>query len=55
MTEWDNYKNLDWRKFQSKMRQPAWVFDTRSIISDEIIRETNLNFWQLGNGNFVNQ
>ena len=35
-----------------QMRKPAWIFDTRSIISSEIIQETNLNFWQLGNGEF---
>ena len=52
MTEWDEYKNLDWKKLQHTMRKPSWVFDTRSVISEEIIRETNLNFWQLGNGQF---
>ena len=50
MTEWDNYKNLDWKKLQHKMRKPSWLFDTRSIVSSEYIKETNLNFWQLGNG-----
>ena len=50
MTEWDEYKNLNWKEFQYKMRTPSWVFDTRSIISEKIIRETNINFWQLGNG-----
>ena len=50
MTEWDEYKKLDWKNLQNKMRKPAWVFDTRSIISESKIKETNLNFWQLGNG-----
>ena len=52
MTEWEEYKNLDWKVLQHKMRKPSWVFDTRSIIATEIIKETNLNFWQLGNGEF---
>ena len=52
MTEWDEYKNLDWKKLQYTMRKPSWVFDTRSVISEEIIKETSLNFWQLGNGQF---
>ena len=52
MTEWDEYKNLDWEKLQYKMRNPCWVFDTRSIISDLIIKKTSINFWQLGNGQF---
>ena len=50
MTEWDDYKNLDWKVLQYKMRKPSWVFDTRSIISESTIKETSLNFWQLGNG-----
>ena len=52
MTEWEDYKNLDWKKLQIKMRKPSWVFDTRSIISPDKIKETDLNFWQLGNGEY---
>ena len=52
MTEWEEYKNLDWKFLQNKMRKPSWVFDTRSIISIQKIKETNLNLWQLGNGEF---
>ena len=28
----------------------AWVFDTRHVISPEIVEESKLNVWQLGNG-----
>ena len=52
MTEWGDYKNIDWENLQHKMRKPSWVFDTRSIISPQKIKQTNLNFWQLGNGEF---
>ena len=52
MTEWDDYKNLDWKSLQYKMRKPSWVFDTRSIISESIIKDTSINFWQLGNGQY---
>ena len=52
MTEWEEYKNLDWKFLQNKMRKPSWLFDTRSIISVQKIKETNLNLWQLGNGEF---
>ncbi len=53
MTEWEEYKNLDWKNLYKKMRKPSWLFDTRSIISFEIIKETDLNFWQLGNGESI--
>ncbi len=53
MTEWDIYKRLDWKKLQNKMRKPSWVFDTRATILETNIKETNLNFWQLGNGQYT--
>ena len=53
MTDWDIYKKLDWKELQNKMRKPSWIFDTRTIILETNIRETNLNFWQLGNGQFT--
>jgi len=37
---------------QYTMRKPSWVFDPRSVISEDIIKQTSLNFWQLGNGQF---
>jgi len=54
LTEWDEYKFLDWSKISSIMNQPAWLFDTRCIINKKEINNTSLNFWQLGDG-FTNQ
>tara|TARA_A100001388_G_scaffold277507_1_gene269053 strand:- start:4119 stop:5471 length:1353 start_codon:yes stop_codon:yes gene_type:complete len=54
LTEWDEYKFLDWNKISSIMNQPAWLFDTRCIINKKEINNTSLNFWQLGDG-FTNQ
>jgi len=50
LTEWKEYSSLDWGRISKKMRQPAWVFDVRSIIPREQIKNLNLNFWQIGNG-----
>ena len=44
------YKNLDWQKISSIIKNPFWVFDTRSILDYEYLKEFNLNIWQLGNG-----
>ena len=52
MTDWEEFQYIDWKSIYKVMRKPAWVFDTRSIISIEEIQETNINFWQLGNGEF---
>ena len=48
ITEWQNYKLLDWQDIEKVMRSPGWIFDTRLIINDEDIRKTNLNLWKLG-------
>ena len=50
LTEWEEYKYLDWRKISENMNQPAWVFDTRDIVNKKEICNTSLNFWQLGDG-----
>ena len=50
LTEWHIYSKLDWEEIARTMRKPAWVFDTRSIISKEQMDNSSLNFWQVGNG-----
>ena len=50
LTEWDEYSNIDWEKISNRMRQPAWVFDARSIVSQKELLEANLNFWRIGDG-----
>jgi len=50
ITEWDQYKNIDWKDAAKKMRKPAYIFDTRSIISPESVIEAGLNFWRIGDG-----
>ena len=38
-------------KFISKgMRSPAWIFDARSILDPEKVKECELNFWRIGDG-----
>ena len=50
LTEWQEYSEINWGKAAKKMRKPAWVFDSRSIINPQNILETELNFWRLGDG-----
>ena len=52
LTEWDEYKKLDWNKVSTLMRKPAWLFDSRAMISKIDIEKTNLNFWSIGDGSF---
>ena len=50
VTEWPEYKKLDWSKISEIMRNPAWLFDTRSITEPTAIKETSINYWSVGNG-----
>ena len=48
ITDWDKYKNLNWEKISSLLRKPSWIFDTRGIVSDDLLQKINSNFWQVG-------
>ena len=48
MTEWEEFKYIDWNIISSKMRKPSWVFDTRNIIDRKSANLSGINFWKLG-------
>ena len=50
MTEWDEFKLIDWVNISKIMRSPAWIFDTRSIINRELVKNCGLNIWSIGCG-----
>ncbi len=50
LTEWPEYKEIDWNLAESRMRKPAWIFDSRSLIDPENIRKNSFNFWRIGDG-----
>ena len=48
LTEWDEYKKINWGSVSAKMRKPSWVFDTRNILPKEKLKNLNINYWQVG-------
>ena len=50
ITEWQEFEHLDWLKISNIMIKPSWIFDTRSIVNIEKVKESNLNIWQVGYG-----
>ena len=50
LTEWDQYKALNWFDLAQLMRRPAWVFDARSVVNPDEIRSAGLRLWCVGNG-----
>ena len=52
LTEWDTYKTINWNKASDLMNSPGWIFDTRSIIDGNVVKDSGLEFWSLGNGDY---
>jgi len=50
MTEWGQYRTLDWDVLASRMRRPAWVFDARAVTDSQQVRAAGLNLWKVGDG-----
>ena len=50
VTEWNEYKSIEWEKVSRLMRKPAWVFDTRAILDGEVIKKYGLSYWSIGVG-----
>ena len=48
LTEWDEYRQINWKEIVSKMRKPAWIFDTRIILPKEELNCLDVNYWQIG-------
>ena len=50
VTEWEEFKFLNWKEIKSKMRNPSWIFDTRSIINISEAEKYGLKVWSVGKG-----
>jgi UDPglucose 6-dehydrogenase len=50
LTEWRDYRNLDWASFHDVMRRPAWLFDARAVADPVAARAAGLNVWRVGEG-----
>ncbi len=50
LTEWDEFKSIDWSNLSKSMRSPSWIFDCRDIIKEDenIPTDNGLNIWKLG-------
>ena len=51
LTDWPEYKKFNWEDIYKKMRKPAWLFDTRSVVNEKEIKNIGLNLWKLGSNN----
>ncbi len=51
LTEWQEFKNIDWEVLSATLRRPAWIFDARSTVNVEYLESLGLNVWRVGLGN----
>jgi UDPglucose 6-dehydrogenase len=48
MTEWNEYRELDYRKIYAEMERPAFIFDGRNILNHKALFEIGFNVFPLG-------
>lgn len=48
LTEWDEFKTLDFKKIYASMAKPAFVFDGRNILDHDKLREIGFEVYAVG-------
>eukprot|EP00271_Cylindrocystis_brebissonii_P014113 TRINITY_DN3523_c0_g1_i1.p1 TRINITY_DN3523_c0_g1~~TRINITY_DN3523_c0_g1_i1.p1 ORF type:complete len:483 (-),score=95.28 TRINITY_DN3523_c0_g1_i1:899-2347(-) len=48
ITEWDDFKTLDYQRIYDSMRKPAFVFDGRNILNTEALRKIGFIVFSIG-------
>jgi len=50
LTEWDEFKSLDWKKVYNEMKKPAFIFDGRNILNSNELSEIGFTVYKIGVG-----
>lgn len=48
LTEWDEFKDLDWKKIKESMKKPAFVFDGRRLLDREKLESLGFVYYAIG-------
>ena len=48
LTEWDEFKDYDWKNLYKKMSKPAYIFDGRNIFDKVKLESIGFNYIGLG-------
>ena len=51
LTEWDEFKTLDYEKIYAGMAKPAFVFDGRNILDHDKLRKIGFEVYAIGQPN----
>jgi UDPglucose 6-dehydrogenase len=48
LTEWDEFKNLDWQSIYDNMLKPAFLFDGRRLLDKKTKENIGFEFYAVG-------
>ena len=48
LTEWDEFKTLDWKRVYDTMVKPPFIFDGRNILDHDALREMGFIVYAIG-------
>ncbi len=48
LTEWDEFKELDWKRIKDSMKKPAFVFDGRKLLNRKQIESLGFVYYAIG-------
>ncbi len=48
LTEWDEFKDYDWKKIYDIMQKPAFIFDGRNILNESKMKEIGFVYQAIG-------
>lgn len=48
LTEWENFKNLDYQRIYNSMKKPAFIFDGRNLLNHQELYKIGFNVYPLG-------
>ena len=48
ITEWDEFKQYDWKKVYRRAQKPAFIFDGRNILDGSILSDIGFNYKGIG-------
>ena len=48
LTEWDSFKELDYKRIYDSMLKPAFIFDGRNVLDHDKLREIGFKVFAIG-------
>ncbi len=48
LTEWDEFKDLDWKRIKESMKKPAFIFDGRKLLDRQKLESLGFVYYAIG-------